>query len=125
MMEISGMKNRYVCQTCGKGVITVNVDDGTTPFMILCKATKGCKGMMYSSFYSVPQELPAQFEWFRPASLKGYSPEMQEHIQKGGLDLRERHITPRAVDGFQPEPAELKSTVGVLPAKKSRKRRRH
>ena len=124
-METAGMKNRYVCQTCGKGVITVNVDDGTTPFMILCKATKGCRGMMYSSFYNVPQELPARFEWFKPASLKGYSPEMQEHIRKGGLDLRERHITMRAVDGFQPEPTEPKSTVGVQPAKKPRKRRRH
>lgn len=41
------------------------------------------------------------------------------------LALQSFRPTPRAVDGFQPEPAELKSTVGVLPAKKPRKRRRH
>lgn len=97
-METAGMKNRYVCQTCGEGVTTVNVDDGTTPFMILCKATKGCKGFMHSSFYDVPQELPAQFEWFKPESLKGYSREMKEHIQKGGLDLREIHPTTTPVN---------------------------
>ena len=88
-MEKSGMKNRYVCKKCGGAVITVNVDDGVTPFMMLCRATRGCDGDMHSSFYDAPQELPAQFEWFKPASLKGYSPEMKEHIKKGGLDLRE------------------------------------
>jgi len=119
-MEIAGMKNRYVCDTCGKGVITVNVDNGTTPFMILCKATKGCKGVMQSSFYQVPQELPAQFEWFIPTSFKGYSREMKEHFLKGGLDLRERHITPRAVDGGNAAPVEVKSNGKV-----ARKRRRH
>ena len=88
-MEKAGMKNRYVCDTCGKGVITVTLDDGTTPFMIRCRATEGCKGMMQSSFYNIPQNLTAQFEWFKPAWLKGYSREMKEYIRKGGLDLRE------------------------------------
>lgn len=43
---------------------------------------------MYSSFYSIPQGLPAQYEWFKPKSFDGYSPEMKEHFRKGGLDLR-------------------------------------
>lgn len=87
-MEKAGMKNGYTCQDCGKSIVTINIDDGTTPFMILCRATKGCEGMMYSSFYSIPQGLPAQYEWFKPKSFDGYSPEMKEHFRKGGLDLR-------------------------------------
>ena len=124
-MEKAGMKNRYVCQTCGKGVITVNVHDGVTPFMILCKATKDCKGVMYSSFYDVPQELPAQFEWFMPESFKGYSREMKEHFLKGGLDLRESHITTSAVDGLPAVPTVSVSKFGERQTKKHVRRRRH
>ena len=117
-MELAGMKNRYVCDTCGKGVVTVNINDGVTPFMILCKATKGCRGMMRSSFYQVPQDLPAQFEWFKPESLKGYSREMREHIQNGGLDLRECNQTVIAVE-VNPPSIEFKPD-----GKSHRKRRR-
>lgn len=118
-MERYGMKNRYVCDTCGKDVITVNIDDGVTPFMILCKATPGCRGAMRSSFYQVPQELPAQFEWFRPESFKGYSRAMREHFENGGLDLREIRPVATVVEAAKVEP------IYVEPDKKvSRKRRR-
>lgn len=94
-MEKSGMKNKYVCQSCGKSIITLNVNDGTTPFAIACRASPACVGLMYSQFYGVDQRLPAQFEWFKPDTLEGYSREMKEHIENGGLVLRERPTSKR------------------------------
>ena len=119
-MEKAGQRNAYVCQKCGKSIVTENVDDGTTPFMIACRATKGCRGAMYSTFYSIPQSTPATYEWFKPVSMKGYSREMQEHFRLGGLDLRERRPIMRAVDGGNAAPVEVKSSGKV-----ARKRRRH
>ena len=86
-----GNKNVYVCQVCGKGVVTIDIEDGVTPFMIGCKATEGCEGDMYSSFYDVDQSLPAQFEWYRP-TISQYPQEaqgfMRKHIEQGGLEIR-------------------------------------
>jgi hypothetical protein len=87
-MERTGMKNKYVCQICGGEIVTVIVHPGTTPFALPCMATENCQGIMCSAFYQVSQDLPAQFEWFMPASTEGYSPEMQDHIERGGLELR-------------------------------------
>ena len=83
-----GEKNGYTCQKCNGQIITVDIDDGVTPFIIGCRATKGCDGLMYSAFYSIPQSLPAQYEWFKPKKLKGYDAAMREHIRKGGLGMR-------------------------------------
>lgn len=83
-----GKKNSYRCQTCGGFIITLDVDEGTTPFMLLCRATPGCKGFMYSSFYSCPQSFQHSYEFFKPVSLEGYDADMLEHFRKGGLDFR-------------------------------------
>ena len=87
-----GKKNAYVCNKCKKFIITIDVDDGVTPFMIECKATKNCDGSMCSNFYSIDQSMPAQFEWFTPKSSEGYGMEEKTHFLGGGLDIREiRH----------------------------------
>ena len=83
-----GQKNIYTCQKCGKAIVTVDMDEGVTPFMLECRATPGCNGVMQSAFYAVPQYLTPHFEWFKPKSLQGYSPEMKNHIKLGGLDIR-------------------------------------
>ena len=84
-----GEKNQYRCQLCGGTITTLDVDDGVTPFMLACRATPGCKGVMRSGFYvAVDQSAKPDYEWFRPASLKGYNHAMRDHINKGGLDLR-------------------------------------
>lgn len=88
-MSNKGKKNGYTCQECNGQVITVDADDGVTPFAIACRATNNCDGLMFSAFYSIPQFLPATYEWFKPASLKGYDRETREHIRKGGLVIRE------------------------------------
>ena len=87
-----GRKNRYVCQTCGQSIVTVDIEEGVTPFMIGCKATKDCDGDMYSSFYGVGQSLEATFEWYKPTDFSQYPEEhrdaMREHVEMGGLDIR-------------------------------------
>ena len=84
-----GEKNTYVCMTCRKTIVTIDVDEGVTPFTLKCLATEGCHGIMYSSLYAnqAVVQTPTH-EWFMPKSFKGYSREMIEHFQKGGLDIR-------------------------------------
>ena len=91
-MEIKGSKNKYICNTCGGAIITVNVCDGATPFMIECRAKKNCRGMMFSQFCSVDQSLEPEYEWFMPDSVSGYSHAMKEHFKGGGLDLRKKEV---------------------------------
>lgn len=80
--------NRYTCQSCGGSIITVDRDEGVTPFMLLCRAKPGCKGHMYSSFYKNVQGTPT-YEWRKPtlAEFQKYPRAMQEHCKQGGLDI--------------------------------------
>ena len=87
-----GKKNVYVCGRCGWKLVTVDVDDGTTPAMTDCGK---CNGVAESSMYHVDQTLEPTHEW--------YSPDVDElcqllrdgrratfvHTKKGGLLLRE------------------------------------
>ena len=67
-----GKKNIYTCRKCCGHIVTVDVDDGVTPFMLKCRATEGCDGTMHSSLYRVfDQKMAAAFEWYRPSSLDG------------------------------------------------------
>ena len=85
-------KNLYQCQDCHGEIVTLDLVDGTTPFMLACHVTPGCAGMMNSSFYRCEQTLPHHYEWFKPDSLEGYDEDMLEHIRKGGLVIRRRQI---------------------------------
>lgn len=86
--ELKGMINAYQCNVCKKQTITVLIDDGTTPFIIGCKATLKCKGFAESAFYRVPQNLTPDYEWFRPKDLNKCSSEEIQHVENGGLLLR-------------------------------------
>jgi hypothetical protein len=83
-----GRKNLYHCNKCNRIIVTIDIDEGTTPFMLSCYATKGCRGLMYSQMYQCDQRLPHTHEWYKPESLDGYDPWTVEHIEKGGLVLR-------------------------------------
>ena len=97
-----GKINVYVCP-CGHQVVTIDVDEGVTPFMIPCPT--GCKpvqagfkvGLAQSSFYQVDQrhEIP-EWEWYKPSSRErktlGFSRAELEYIKQGGLMMRE--LTP-------------------------------
>jgi hypothetical protein len=100
--------NVYVCQfNCL--TVTVDVDEGVTPFMIQCRSrsTKGrpiekklldehgfCVGTAQSSFYPTgpkPSRIgDPKWEWYIPETNKGLSVGEAEHVKKGGLLLRPR-----------------------------------
>jgi hypothetical protein len=96
-------ENVYVCEKCGGFTVTIDVDEGVTPFMIRCRAKDvvgndailpGCKGNAVSSFYpegprpSHIQE-PA-WEWYAPSSTEFESLDSatKDHVYSGGLILR-------------------------------------
>lgn len=78
--------NIYTCHECGEHIVSKDVDEGVTPFIIQCQF--GCHGRMYSSFYRVfdPEgKMKWTHEWYRPTI---FPPHMTEHVAKGGLMLR-------------------------------------
>ena len=84
--------NIYTCRKCGQETVTVDVDEGVTPFIIFCKVTKGCNGHAQSSMYRVPPETAdrATHEWYKPPTMKGLTLAEREHVERGGLLLRHR-----------------------------------
>jgi hypothetical protein len=86
--------NVYRCRG-GHLTVTVDVDEGVTPFMMGCKHP-GCDSDAVSSFDPrgpKPSHIPEpEWEWFKPspAELKKMDLGMREHCQRGGLDLRKR-----------------------------------
>ena len=92
--------NIYTCDDCGQHIVTKDVDNGTTPFLIGCKGTFGCTGKMCSSFYRVwdPQcKMRWTHEWYAPSIFQtDWNAGVLEHVRKGGLLLRMRLDNPKA-----------------------------
>lgn len=89
--SLVGRKNIYCCED-GHYIVTVDRDEGVTPFMTpfmtTCKAP-GCKKHMQSSMYRVfDQRLAATHEWYRPGAIEVLSPGEQQHVDQGGMLLR-------------------------------------
>lgn len=96
-MSFQGKKNIYLCDHCGRAVVTQDRDEGVTPFMIACD---NCGKMARSFCYNVPPKLletttPA-FEWYRPDAAElsevcrtqtrpGMAAATREHVERGGL----------------------------------------
>ena len=112
-MSQKGMKNIYLCQNCGRGHVSIDIDEGTTPYITPCLS---CKGEAVSMFYAAPQEvladIPAAQEWYRPSILEiGTLPgPVMAHVKAGGLLPRHR---PAAAKPSQSAVQALKS-VQVL-----------
>lgn len=49
------LENVYICNECGKSVLTYARNEGTTPAMIGCLATKDCEGNMHSTWGNVKE----------------------------------------------------------------------
>lgn len=85
-----GKKNIYMCKRCGRGFVSIDLDDGVTPFLMSC-LTDGCKELAASFFYQAPQDLLADIspavEWYKPdaVELAGLTGHSREHVLKGGL----------------------------------------
>lgn len=89
MSQRDNKLNIYVCQACNGHIVTLDVDEGTTPFMIPCKATLGCKGVMRSSMYRVFDQTMAEgWQWYKPTNAEAVAPPYREHVRMGGLLLR-------------------------------------
>ena len=94
--------NLYNCAKCGNTIITIDVDDGVTPFMLVCKKHGGCSdGMMTSSMYNVPPMYTPSHEWYKPAI--GTSDADSDHVKQGGLILRKRETPNRPFEEIQKE----------------------
>jgi len=84
-----GKKNIYTCRKCRGHIVTRDLEEGVTPFMIRCEADPNCDGMMHSSFYRVfDGTLAASHEWFKPSVAQVLEPGVRRHVEKGGLVLR-------------------------------------
>lgn len=87
-MTFKQKKNVYLCDDCGLGIITQDLDEGVTPFMVSCAH---CKGVMTSLFYKIPQEILAKkapaFVWRKPTLEEEaqLSQPHLDHVRKGGL----------------------------------------
>lgn len=99
MPEKKNAINEYVCPKCRKRIRTINRDEGTTPFMLLCKATEGCGGLSQSNFYRSTMNESPKWEWIRPTpdemetyisdnKSEQYRDAIQDHVNHGGVVLR-------------------------------------
>lgn len=91
-MSFKGKKNVYICPK-GHKTVTVDADEGVTPFMLRCRqkdddGKHNCTEMGRSSMYQVDQNLTAEYEWYKPDNLKGLNDAEKEHVRRGGLMLR-------------------------------------
>lgn len=88
--EAYGKRNAYTCEKCAKVVITEDLEEGVTPFLIGCLATEGCMGMMRSACYRVTgPEIRPHYHWRKPTKqeYKAMSKPMKQHIDQGGLEI--------------------------------------
>lgn len=78
--------------SCGQEIITIDVDEGTTPAFLACRAVEGCGGIMESSFYSPASvgDAEPQYEWYKPnrEERRAGNKDMREYFRRGGLDIR-------------------------------------
>lgn len=92
--EGRGQRNAYSCGSCGKSMITVNRNAGTTPMF---KACEGCGGEAKSRMYRISQYSPPFFEWYRPMTEVEIADALKDddehgsysgYIKMGGLAFR-------------------------------------
>ncbi len=82
----SSRKNAYECGQCGSYIVTVDLEPGVTPFMVSCGT---CGAGATSKFYRVHASLTPTHEWYRPEAFDGLSRWAIDHVEKGGLLLRQ------------------------------------
>lgn len=82
-------KNAYECEKCGRFLITIDRDHGTTPFMTTCQRD-GCDGVARSKLYRFGQTFIPTHEWYEPdiAEYLTLDETTQEHVRTFGLILR-------------------------------------
>lgn len=89
-----GQINVYTCISCGRKAVTVDREEGVTPFTITCPFCE--KSEAQSHFYRVPQDLDPMYEWYKPdeaelgdlMSFEEGRDVYDNHIKRGGLVMR-------------------------------------
>jgi hypothetical protein len=101
MSEAANARNGYRCQTCGYLLVTINRQEGVTPFSLgACRNPSnvdGCPGRMYSLFYRLPPNAPEPtWEWYSPSKgerqYRRLSDWERDHVERGGLLLRKIEV---------------------------------
>lgn len=88
-----GKKNIYLCETCGHGFVSQDVDKGITPFTTHC-INSACNGHARSLMYAAPQRILADIspaiEWYKPtfAERKKMPATTRRHCENDGLIAR-------------------------------------
>lgn len=83
--------NIYTCEECSEHIVTRDLAVGVTPFLVACRCTPQCKGMMKSSMYRVfDQTMREGFQWYRPEPHEELAEHELNHVSRGGLLLRAR-----------------------------------
>lgn len=95
-------KNAYECEDCGSYIVTVDREPGVTPFMVGCG---NCGAMAKSKFYRVQAYLEPTHEWYRPETLAGLKGGVREHVENGGLLLRQIGGGDQKVGWLKPDAA--------------------
>ena len=82
-------KNLYVCEVCDLHIITIDRDNGTTPYLMGCQ-TELCNALMRSRVYRIDQAWMPSHEWYKPSEEETakQNPAIKQHIEFGGLLLR-------------------------------------
>ena len=85
-----GKRNIYACSACKHKFVTIDLVEGTTPFMLRCLHCKDSSAQ--SSCYKVPQDLLPTHEWYKPDEAEyaklDSDPNTKEHVDMGGLLVR-------------------------------------
>lgn len=115
--------NYYKCKNpkCGKVVVTVDVDNGTTPMMLACPENR-CGHKMMSAGYPELTKWPlsaqktAEGEWYRVGpwerkKLKKKFPALHSHVMAGGLILRKATQERKFPVGFAAQTEELNNAA--------------
>lgn len=108
-------KNAYYCEDCKGYIVTVDRDEGVTPMFLACRVkgdprdpANDCEGtsrsMMYphepwpeTDGFGTPIPTEPTWEWYAPTAkqlrrLARKEPATAEHVERGGLLLRERGV---------------------------------
>ena len=96
-----GKLNIYTCEGCRAHIVTRDVAEGVTPFMLSAmdycpnRCGQGVHGinrvMMTSSHYRVwDQSMREDYQWYAPDAdeTTRATPYQREHYSKGGLEIR-------------------------------------
>lgn len=113
-MEDIGRINSYPCRKCGSVTFTINMNVGTTPFMIRCPYCNQVEASsMFYRFVPLDSHLRTDSNkiaitvthcWYRPTKEQlDRQPQVKEHVLNGGLILM-----PIGADAITPD--DVKTT---------------